>query len=85
MLPKKIRDLRREARTRLNAMKRVLKLMDGFLSSDVENKILLASAFFQVLMHHMEEGDLNQEGLTLATYLRGVSYPEQGDVLNDGR
>lgn len=71
MLPKSIRDMRADAKKSLAGMKRVLKLMESSLSSENADKICVASAFFQILKHHMEEGDLRPEELSLATLLRG--------------
>ena len=71
MLPKAIRDLRQEAKKSCAGMKRVLKLMDDSLASNDPDKICVASAFFQILKHHMEQGDLRPENISLATMLRG--------------
>lgn len=54
-------------------MKRVLKLMENSLKSENADKICVASAFFQILKHHMEDGDLRAENISLATMLRGDS------------
>ena len=71
MLPKNIRELRREAKQSLKGMKRVLDLMEKMLQSENADKVCVASAFFQILKHHMEDGDLSAENLSLATMLRG--------------
>ena len=71
MLPKAIRVMRADAKKSLAGMKRVLKLMEGSLSSENADKICVASAFFQILKHHMENGDLRPENISLATMLRG--------------
>lgn len=71
MLPKTIRALRQDAKKSLSGMKRVLKLMETHLSTENADKICVASAFFQILKHHMEDGDLRAENLSLATMLRG--------------
>lgn len=71
MLPKAIRAMRQEANKSLAGMKRVLKLMENSLKSENADKICVASAFFQILKHHMEEGDLRAENISLATMLRG--------------
>ena len=71
MLPKAIRDLRADAKKSLAGMKRVLKLMENSLASENADKICVASAFFQILKHHMEQGDLMPENISLATMLRG--------------
>lgn len=71
MLPKTIRVLRQDANKSLAGMKRVLKLMENSLKSENADKICVASAFFQILKHHMEDGDLRPENISLATMLRG--------------
>lgn len=71
MLPKTIRVLRQDANKSLAGMKRVLKLMENSLKSENADKICVASAFFQILKHHMEQGDLRPENISLATMLRG--------------
>jgi len=71
MLPKAIRELKRDAKKSAAGMKRVFKLMDESLASNNPDKICAASAFFQILKHHMEEGDLKPENISLATMLRG--------------
>ena len=73
MLPKPIRDMRQEAKKNLASMKRVLKQMETYLSSSNPDSICVASAFFSILEHHMLEGDLKPENLSLATMLRGDS------------
>lgn len=73
MLPKSIRDMRQEAKKNLVAMKRVLKKMEEYLSSNNPDAICVASSFFSILEHHMEHGDLKAENLSLATLLRGDS------------
>ena len=73
MLPKNIRDMRQEAKKSSKAMKRVLKQMDEYLESNSPNSICVASAFFQILKHHMEHGDLEPHNVSLATLLRGDS------------
>ena len=71
MLPKTIRTMRQDANKSLAGMKRVLKLMENSLKSENADKICVASAFFQILKHHMEDGDLRPENITLATMIRG--------------
>lgn len=71
MLPKAIRDMKREAKKNMAAMKRVLKQMDDYLNSSNADSICVASAFFSILEHHMLDGDLKPENLSLATMLRG--------------
>lgn len=71
MLPKTIRVLRQDANKSLAGMKRVLKLMENSLKSENADKICVASAFFQILKHHMEHGDLRAENISLATMIRG--------------
>lgn len=71
MLPKTIRAMRSDAKKSLAGMKRVLKLMENSLASENADKICVASAFFQILKHHMEHGDLMPENISLATMLRG--------------
>ncbi len=73
MLPKNIRDMRQEAKNNSKSMKRVLKLMDGYLESNNPDSICVASAFFHILAHHMEHGDLKPNNVSLATLLRGDS------------
>lgn len=73
MLPKNIRLMRADARKSLDGMKRVLKLMENSLKSENADKICVASAFFQILKHHMEHGDLQPHNISLATMLRGDS------------
>jgi hypothetical protein len=73
MLPKRIRDMQQDANKSLQGMKRVLKLMQNSLTSNSADKICVASAFFQILKHHMENGDLRPENISLATMLRGDS------------
>lgn len=73
MLPKNIRLMRADARKSLDGMKRVLKLMENSLKSENSDKICVASAFFQILKHHMEHGDLQPHNISLATMLRGDS------------
>lgn len=75
MLPKNIRDLKQEAKKSCAAMKRVLKKMDEYLASSNPDSICVASAFFQILKHHMEDGDLRPENISLATMLRGDGKP----------
>lgn len=70
MLSKELRDLKQEAKKSCIAMKRVLKRMDEYLSSNNQLSIQVASAFFQMLSYHMNEGDLKPENVSLATYLR---------------
>lgn len=79
MLPKSIRTMRQEAKKSLAAMKRVIKLMEASIASENPDKICVASAFFQILKHHMEEGDLRPENISLATMLRGDS-----PIIKDG-
>lgn len=76
MLPKAIRDMKRDAKKNLAAMKRVLKKMEDYLNSSNPDAICVASAFFHILEHHMEDGDLKAENLSLATMLRGDLKPE---------
>jgi len=71
MLPKAIRAMRQDANKSLAGMKRVLKLMENSLKSENADKICVASAFFQILKHHMEDGDLRPENISLVTMLRG--------------
>lgn len=71
MLPKHIRDLKQEAKKNCASMKRVLALMDKYLATSNPDSILVASAFFQILKYHIEEGDLKPENISLATMLRG--------------
>lgn len=71
MLPKTIRAMRQDAKKSLAGMKRVLKLMESMLQSENPDKVCVASAFFQILKHHMEDGDLSSTNLSLATMLRG--------------
>lgn len=73
MLPRNIRLMRADARKSLDGMKRVLKLMENSLKSENADKICVASAFFQILKHHMEHGDLQPHNISLATMLRGDS------------
>lgn len=75
MLPKNIRELRQEAKKNCAGMKRVLKKMDDYLSSNNPDAICVAAAFFKALEYHIEEGDLSPENLTLATLLRGDGKP----------
>lgn len=77
MLPKTIRAMRQDANKSLAGMKRVLKLMESSLASENADKICVASAFFQILKHHMEEGDLKPENISLATMLRGDTPGEK--------
>lgn len=63
--------MRQDANKSLAGMKRVLKLMENSLKSENAYNICVASAFFQILKHHMEDGDLRPEQITLATMLRG--------------
>jgi len=63
--------MRQDANKSLAGMKRVLKLMENSLKSENADKICVASAFFQILKHHMEDGDLRPENITLATMIRG--------------
>lgn len=65
--------MRQEAKKNLAAMKRVIKQMESYLSSSNPDSICVASAFFSILEHHMLEGDLKPENLSLATMLRGDS------------
>jgi len=60
-------------------MKRILVLMEGSLSSNNADKICVASAFFQILKHHLEDGDLRPENIALATLLRG----DRPEIKND--
>jgi len=71
MLPKNIRTMRQEAKKSCAAMKRVLKKMDDYLASNNPDSICVASTFFQILKHHMEQGDLVPENVSHATMLRG--------------
>lgn len=71
MLPKNIRKMRAEARKSHTAMMRVMKLLDNSLKSNNPDYICTASAFFQILKHHMEHGDLLPSNVSLATMLRG--------------
>lgn len=73
MIPKPIRDMKQEAKKNLSAMKRVLKQMESYLSSNNQDAICVASAFFSILEYHMLEGDLTAKNLNLATMLRGDS------------
>lgn len=79
MLPKQIRDMRQDAKKNLAAMKRVLKKMEDYLGSSNPDSICLASAFFSILEHHMVDGDLKAENLSLATMLRGDSPVKRVD------
>ncbi len=65
--------MRVDAKNSLNAMRRVLKLMDSHLTSDNADRICVASAFLQILKHHMEDGDLRPDNVILVTMLRGDS------------
>ena len=71
MLPKTIRAMRQDANKSLAGMKRVLKLMENSLKTENADKICVASAFFQISKHHIEDGDLRPENISLATMLRG--------------
>lgn len=71
MLPKAIRNMRQDANKSLAGMKRVLKLMENSLKTENADKICVASAFFQILKHHMEQGDLRPDNISLAVMLRG--------------
>lgn len=71
MLSKNIRAMKQDANKSLAGMKRVMKLMQNSLKSENADKICVASAFFQILKHHMEDGDLRPENISLATMLRG--------------
>lgn len=77
MLPKAIRDLKREAKKHSAGFKRVIKLLDDGMATDNPDKICVASAFYQILKHHMEEGDLQPDNISLATMLRGDSPMEK--------
>ena len=78
MLPKRIRDMRKDAKKSCAGMRRILKLMDDSLASTDADKICVASAFFQILKHHIEDGDLTPENISLATLLRGDMSPNLG-------
>lgn len=71
MLPKTIRNMRADAKKSLAAMKRVLKVMESMLASENPDSICVASAFFQILKTHMENGDLRPDNITLVTLIRG--------------
>jgi len=75
MLPKNIRALKQEAKKNCAAMKRVMKKMDEYLSSNNSDAICVAAAFFKALEYHIEFGDLQPDNLTLATLLRGDGQP----------
>lgn len=77
MLPKTIRIMKADAKKSLNAMRRVLKLMENSIASGNADKICVASAFFQILKHHMENGDLRPDNIVLATMLRGDTPGEK--------
>jgi hypothetical protein len=83
MLPKNIRNMRQKAKKNLAAMKRVLKKMEDYLSSSNPDAICVASAFFHIIEHHMERGDLRPENLNLATMLRGDLPLKDEDFENE--
>ena len=70
MLPKSLRDKRRHAKKSLAATKRIIKCMEANLESSNPESIELASAFFQILGHHLENGDLKPADVRLASLLR---------------
>lgn len=76
MLPKAIRDRRREGKKTLSGMKRVFKLMETDLDSNDANAICVASAFLTMLSYHMIEGQLSETNIHLATLLRGDGSQE---------
>lgn len=71
MLPKNIRDLRQEAKKNSAAMKRVIKKMDSYWSSNSPDAICVAAAFYKACEYHIEHGDFKPENLSLAALLRG--------------
>jgi hypothetical protein len=72
--------MRQEAKKSLAGFRRVIKLMDDSLSSNNPDHICVASAFFQIIKYHIEDGDLKPENLSLATLLRGdgLTKPTKG-------
>lgn len=77
MLPKTIRIMKKDAKESLNGARRVINLMQKYLLSENADKICVASAFFQILKHHMENGDLRPDNIVLATMLRGDTPGEK--------
>jgi hypothetical protein len=71
MLPKAIRTMKQDAKKSLAGMKKVIKMLECNIASERADRICFASAFFQILHHHMEFGDLRPEQISLATLLRG--------------
>jgi hypothetical protein len=69
---KEIREKRREAKKSLKGMRRVLDFLDKCLDSGNPHHIEVASAFFHMLKHHLEDGDLMPENIQLAALLRAM-------------
>jgi len=65
-----LRFKRQQAKKSAAEFKKVIKKMDQYLGSKSEHAIELASAFYQIIMHHMEFGDLMAHNINLAAYLR---------------
>ena len=70
MLSKETRLLKSNAKKQAIGIKRVFKLMDDSLSSNIEYQVCVASAFYQIISFHIENGDLRPDDVNLATLLR---------------
>ena len=68
--PKELRLKRQEAKKSAYEFKKILKRMDEFMNSSSEHYVEVASAFYQILYHHIEVGDLAAHNVNLAAYLR---------------
>ena len=70
MLPKEIRRKQQKAKKQLSDARRILNEMEKYINCSNSSKIEVASAFFHILAHHIEKGDLEPTTLYLASYLR---------------
>lgn len=69
-IPKSLRAKQQEAKKSSMHMKRIIRKMDDYLDSSSEKSIEMASAFFQVVKFHVEQGDLTPDNVHLAALLR---------------
>lgn len=70
MLPKEIRRKQQKAKKQLSDARRILNEMERYINSSNTSKIEAAAAFFHVLQHHIEFGDLEPTSVYLTSYLR---------------
>jgi len=70
MSPSHTKRIRTEAKKSASEFKKIIKKMDSYMNGSSNRSVELASAFYQILLYHLEKGDLTAQNVKLAAYLR---------------